>query len=156
MHTLQYPSFPLGTPHHSVRTPSWANLIWPQLIPYNLKDKATRIKYHNTTGGAGPFWPSRIQGLLGVLVVVQQKRIRLGTMGLQVPPLASFGGLRIRRCHELWCRSQVQLGTWIAVAVVQDGSCSSGSTPSRGTSICRESGPKKQKNWEAFTAISYL
>ena len=35
-----------------------------------------------------------------------------------VPPLASFSGLRIRCCCELWYRSQTQLGSGIAVAVV--------------------------------------
>ena len=48
-------------------------------------------------------------------------------------------------CHELWCRSQTQLGSSIAVAVVQAGSCSSSLTPSLGTSICFGCGPKKQK-----------
>ena len=49
-------------------------------------------------------------------------------MRLQVQPLASLSGLRIRRCHELWCRSQTQLGYGIAVAVAVSvavaGSCS--------------------------------
>ena len=38
----------------------------------------------------------------GVPVVVQQKRIRLGTMRLQVQSLASLSGLRIQSCRELW------------------------------------------------------
>ena len=32
--------------------------------------------------------------------------------------LASLSGLRIQRCRELWCRSQMQLGSSIVVAVV--------------------------------------
>ena len=32
--------------------------------------------------------------------------------------LASFSGLRIPSCHELWCRSKTQLGAGVAVAVV--------------------------------------
>ena len=32
--------------------------------------------------------------------------------------LASLSGLRIRRCLELWRRSQMQLGSSIAVGVV--------------------------------------
>ena len=32
--------------------------------------------------------------------------------------LALLSGLRIRRCHELWCRSQTRLGYCIAVAVM--------------------------------------
>ena len=31
---------------------------------------------------------------------------------------ASLSGLRIWRCCELWCRSQAQLGSGVAVAVV--------------------------------------
>ena len=34
-----------------------------------------------------------------------------------VRSLASLSGLRIQRCHELWWRSQTQLGSGIAVAV---------------------------------------
>ena len=36
--------------------------------------------------------------------MVQQKQIQLGTMKLQVRTLALLRGLRIWRCHELWCR----------------------------------------------------
>ena len=35
---------------------------------------------------------------------MQRKRIRLGTVRLQVRSLASLSGLRIQRCHELWHR----------------------------------------------------
>ena len=58
---------------------------------------------------------------------------------------ASLSGLRIWSCRELWCRSQMQLGPSVAVAVAQVSSCSSDSTPSLGTSICRRCGPKKKK-----------
>ena len=66
-------------------------------------------------------------------------------MRLQVRSLASFSGLRIKHCHELWCRSQMQLGSGVAVAVVWPSSCSSDLTPSLVTSICRGCGPKKKK-----------
>ena len=56
-----------------------------------------------------------------------------------------LSGLRIWHCHELWYRLQMQLGSHIAVAVVETSSCSSDSTPSLGTSICSRCGPKKQK-----------
>uniref|UniRef100_A0A8D1HKN3 Fructose-1,6-bisphosphatase 1 n=1 Tax=Sus scrofa TaxID=9823 RepID=A0A8D1HKN3_PIG len=39
-------------------------------------------------------------------------------MRMQVCSLASLGGLRIWRCHELGCGSQIQLGSCISVAVV--------------------------------------
>jgi len=54
----------------------------------------------------------------GVPIVAQWKRIRLGTMRLWVPSLASISGLRIRRCHELWRRLQMWLRSHVVVAVV--------------------------------------
>ena len=35
----------------------------------------------------------------------------------QVQPLALLSGLRIRSCHELWCRLKTWLGSCIALAV---------------------------------------
>ena len=67
--------------------------------------------------------------------MVQRKRIRLGTMGLPIRSLASFSGLRIQRCCDLWCRSQTQLGSHIAGPVLQAG---------LGTCICHEEGPKNK------------
>ena len=81
--------------------------------------------------------------LVGVPIVAQWKRIRLGTMRLWVQSLASLGGLRIQHCGELWCRSQIQVRSGVAVAVVQASSHSSDLTPSLGTSICHRCGPKK-------------
>ena len=79
------------------------------------------------------------------LIVSQWKRIQLGTMRLRVQSLASFSGLRIWDCHELWCSLQMQLRSCIAVAVAQAISCSSDLTSSLGTSMCCKWGPKKQK-----------
>ena len=73
--------------------------------------------------------------------MVQQKRIQLGTMRLQVPSLASLSGLRIQRCCGLWCRSQTWLRSGVAVAVVQADRYSSDWTPSLGTSLCLGCGP---------------
>ena len=64
-------------------------------------------------------------------------------MRMWVWSLASLSGLGIQHCHELWCRSQTQLGSDVAVA--EAGSCRSVLTPSLGTSICQRCGPKKQK-----------
>ena len=47
----------------------------------------------------------------GVLIVVQWKWIRLVSMRIWVWSLASLNGLRILHCHELWCRSKMQLGS---------------------------------------------
>jgi len=48
---------------------------------------------------------------LGVLIVAQWKRTRLGTVRLLVRSLASLSGLRIQCFRELWCRSQIRLGS---------------------------------------------
>ena len=64
---------------------------------------------------------------------------------MQVRSLASLSGLRIRRCRELGCRSQIQLGSYIAVAVVEAGGYSFDLTPSLGTAICCRCGPKKTR-----------
>ena len=42
-----------------------------------------------------------------------------------VRSLVLLHGLRIRRCPELCCGLQMRLGSHIAVAVVEAGSCSS-------------------------------
>ena len=65
-------------------------------------------------------------------------------MRMQVQSLASLGRLRIQCCHELCCRSQMWLGSGVAVAVVSAGSCSSNSTPSLGTSICAGTALKRK------------
>ena len=41
----------------------------------------------------------------------------------------SLNGLRIGHCHELWCRSKMQLRSHGAVAVAKARSYSSDSTP---------------------------
>ena len=82
--------------------------------------------------------------LCGLTIVSQQLK---NPTSMQVPSLASPSGLRIQHCRELWCRSQMQLGsrTAVAVAVAWASSCSSDSIPSLGTSICPRYGPKKKK-----------
>ena len=87
-----------------------------------------------------------LKQIWGVPIVVRQKRIRLGTVRLQVRPLASLSELRIRCCREVWCRLQMWLGSCIAMAVVQARSHSSNWTPSQGTSKCHRCSPKKTKN----------
>ena len=67
------------------------------------------------------------------------------TMRMQVRSLDVLSGLKIWRCHEMWCRSQTQLGSHIAVAVVQAGSCTSDLTSSLGISIGLRYSPKKTK-----------
>ena len=55
-----------------------------------------------------------------------------------------LSGSGTRHCHELWYKSQTQLGSHIAVA--QASSHSSDSTPSLGTSIYCGCSPKRQNN----------
>ena len=69
----------------------------------------------------------------------------LGTMRLRVRSLPLLSGLRIRRCREQWCRSQMRLGSCVSVALVWAGGYSSDSTPSLGTSTCHWSSPRKDK-----------
>ena len=83
-------------------------------------------------------------------------RTQLVSMRMQVLLLASLSGLRIRRCHELWCRSQMQLGSGVAVAVAWAGGYSSDWTPSLETSICHECGPKKTKKKKLFLNITFI
>ena len=64
---------------------------------------------------------------------------------------ALLSGLRIQPCCELWCRSQMRLGSGIAVAVVEASSYSSDSTPSleppdaAGAALKRQN--KQTKTW---------
>ena len=69
---------------------------------------------------------------------------RLVSMRTWVRPLASFSGLWIQCCRELWCRSQMQLGSGAAVPLAYASGCSSDWTPSLGASICSRWGPKKR------------
>ena len=77
--------------------------------------------------------------------VAQSEQTQILSMRVQIRSLASLSGSRIWHCLELWYRSQMWLGSSVAVAVVQAGSCISDSTPSLETSICYGCGFKKQK-----------
>ena len=74
-------------------------------------------------------------------------------MRMQVRSLASISGLRIWCWHKQWCRSQTQLRSDVAVAVVEASSCSSEWTPSLGTSICHGCGPEKKKEKKSLSVI---
>ena len=79
-------------------------------------------------------------------------------MRLRVRFLALLSGLMIRRCHELWCRLQTRLRSRVAVALAEAGGYSSDLTPSLGTSICCESGPRqwqkdKKKTLEQMASL---
>ena len=55
---------------------------------------------------------------MGVPVVAQWQQIQLGSMRIQVPSRALLSGLGIQHHLELWCRSQMQLRSHVAVAAV--------------------------------------
>ena len=82
---------------------------------------------------------------MGIPIMAQQKRIWLASMRTQFLSLASLSGLRIQHCRELWCSLQTWLRSYVAVAVASASGCSSGLTPSLGTSICCWCSPKKTK-----------
>ena len=75
-------------------------ISWKRKISHVHKDTCTKIVLLEF-----PLW---LSGL----------RTQLVSMRTKVWSLASISGLRIRRCHELWCRWQTQVRSGIAVAVV--------------------------------------
>ena len=66
-------------------------------------------------------------------------------MRMWVRSLASFSGLNIWHCCEMWCRSQMWLGSLVAVAVAKVSRYGSNLTPSLGSYIFCVCDPKKQK-----------
>ena len=83
--------------------------------------------------------------------MAQQKRILTRNNEVAVRFLASLSGLRIWHCRELWCRSQTQLRSRVAVAVVEASSCSSDWTPAweplYATDMALKTQKKKKKTW---------
>ena len=78
--------------------------------------------------------------------MAQWKRIWLASMRTQGQSVALLGELKIWCCRELWCMSQTQLGSGVAVDVVLPSCYSSDWIPSLGTSICLGHSPKKTQN----------
>ena len=88
--------------------------------PWNHTIQASPLTTVNTYLGSLPGfsalgWSQDEHGGGVLPVVVQQKRIWLGTMRLQVWSLALHSGLRIQCCRELWSWLQTWLGSGIAV-----------------------------------------
>ena len=75
------------------------------------------------------------KSMLGVLIMVQQKKIWLVSTRTQVQSLAPLSGLKIQHCQELWYRLQTYRS-----ATVTD------STTSLVISMCWGHGPKQQNN----------
>ena len=80
--------------------------------------------------------------------MAQWKWIWLASMRMWVWSLASLSGLGKLHCRELWCRSQMWLGSRVAVAVVH--SYSSNSTLGLGISMCCRWGPKKKRKKDDY------
>ena len=59
-----------------------------------------------------------LKGTLRVPTVAQGKRIQLVSTRTHIQSPALLGGLGLCCCHELWCRSQMQLRIPVSVAVV--------------------------------------
>ena len=66
-------------------------------------------------------------------------------MRMRVRSLASLSALSTQWFCELWCKSQMRLGSHTAAAVVQACSCSCNSIPGLGTSMCQKKKKKKKK-----------
>ena len=66
-------------------------------------------------------------------------------MRMQVQLLAPLSGLSIQRCRELWHRSQMRLGSCVAVALVYAGRLQVQFDPSPGNFYMMWWGPKKKK-----------
>ena len=62
--------------------------------------------------------------------MAQWNRISLVSLKMWVQSLALLSGLGIRRCRVLWCRSQIQHRSCVAVVVMQAIGYSSNSAPS--------------------------
>ena len=75
-------------------------------------------------------------------------------MRMQVRSLASLSGLRIRRCHELWCKSHDAARIWCCCGCGVAAGHSSDRTPSLGTSMCCWCGPKKTKKKKAKRKVT--
>ena len=73
-------------------------------------------------------------------------RNSLVSVRVRVQSLASLSGVRIPPCRKLRHRSQMQLRSGVAVAVVQACTCSSILTPGLETSICHRCSSEKKKN----------
>ena len=109
-----------------LNSPNSCDVLQPVICatstPQNATRQGTGTRYgHTQLLGMklqGTTLSERKQANAAGVLMAQRKRIRLGTMRLRGLSLASLSGFRIQRCRELGCRSQTQLGSCLAVAVV--------------------------------------
>ena len=77
-------------------------------------------------------------------------------MRMQVPSLALLSGLKIQGCHKLRHGSQMPLGSCVAMAVAQAGSCSSDSTHSLGSSYATGAALKRKEKKKIYSLNIFL
>ena len=93
----------------------WAgHPVLPQLLCRSGSDPCPGYSICRRTAKKGGKKKSRI----GVPIMAQRKQIPLGTMRLWIQSLALLSGFRFWCCRELWYRSQMRLGSGVAVALV--------------------------------------
>ena len=68
----------------------------------------------------------------------------LVSKNMLVSSITSLNGLRFCHCCKLQCRSQMWLGSGIAMVVAWAGNCSFDLTPGLGTPICLKCSPKNK------------
>jgi len=81
-------------------------ILLEQLIIFQRIEEILRVKKF------------KIKGKNGVPVIAHQEWTQLVSMKMWVQSLACLSGLRIQCYHELWCKSQMRLGSCVAVAVL--------------------------------------
>ena len=106
-------------------------------------------KWQENWDSNNDFWQiklwSNVSKKRGVPVMACQLTKQLESMRMWVLSLASPSALRIQHYSELWCRSQMHLGSCISVALVKADNYSFDSVPSLGISMCHRCGSKKTK-----------
>ena len=110
------------------------------------------IEWHWSLGSLAAFvlqWQSWIvtRKILcpGVPIVAQWSMNPTRNHEVVVWSLASFSGLRIQHCLELWCRFQMWLGSQRCCGCGVCQRLELHETPSLGKSICHRCGPRNDK-----------
>ena len=113
------------------------------VITYNGKESEKEYIHLHTTESLCCTLESNTTGSFYCSSALSGLGTSLVPMRMQVRSPVPLSRLRIWRCCELRCRSQTSLRSRTAVAVARARGCSSNSTPSLGTSICRGCSPKR-------------
>ena len=71
-----------------------------------------------------------------------------------IPGLAQW--VKDRHCREMWCRSQTQLRSGIAVALVQASSYSSDETPAQEPPYAMDAALEKTKKKNIYNMVIFL